>query len=129
TLVEAELMDVLEKEGVGCIAFSPLAQGMLTGKYLKGIPVGSRAQRADGALQVENITPEILEKINKWNRIARERGQTLAQMAISWLLKDPRVTSVLIGARTVEQLEENLKAAYNNTFTSEELWELEFASA
>ena len=119
--VEAELLEELEKEGVGCIAFSPLAQGMLTGKYLKGIPEGSRAQRADGALQAESITPEILEKINRWNRLALERGQTLAQMAISWLLKDPRVTSVLIGARTAEQLEENLKAAYNTSFTQEEL--------
>ncbi len=122
--VEAELLEELEKEGVGCIAFSPLAQGMLTGKYLKGIPEGSRAQRADGALQAESITPEILEKINRWNRVALERGQTLAQMAISWLLKDPRVTSVLIGARTVEQLEENLKAAYAGGFSKEELNEL-----
>jgi len=97
---------------------------MLTGKYLKGIPEGSRAQRADGALQAESITPEILEKINRWNRVALERGQTLAQMAISWLLKDPRVTSVLIGARTVEQLEENLKAAYAGGFSKEELNEL-----
>lgn len=122
--VEAELLEELEKEGVGCIAFSPLAQGMLTGKYLKGIPEGSRAKRADGALQAESITPEILEKINRWNRVALERGQTLAQMAISWLLKDPRVTSVLIGARTVEQLEENLKAAYAGGFSKEELNEL-----
>ena len=122
--MEADLLALLEKEGVGCIAFSPLAQGMLTGKYLQGIPEGSRAQRADGALQAESITPEILEKINRWNRVALERGQTLAQMAISWLLKDPRVTSVLIGARTVEQLEENLKAAYAGGFSKEELNEL-----
>ena len=76
------------------------------------------------ALQAESITPEVLDNINKWNGIARERGQTLAQMAISWLLKDPRVTSVLIGARTVEQLEENLKAAYAGGFSKEELNEL-----
>ncbi len=119
--VEDGLMDLLEAEGVGCIAFSPLAQGMLTGKYLKGIPEGSRAQRADGALQAENITPETLEKIIRWNRVAVERGQTLAQLAISWLLKDLRVTSVLIGARTVGQLEENLRAQDAPAFTAEEL--------
>ncbi|HQN82356.1 MAG: L-glyceraldehyde 3-phosphate reductase [Bacteroidetes bacterium ADurb.Bin139] len=123
--VEQGLLDLLEKEGVGCIAFSPLAQGMLTGKYLDGIPAGSRADRPTGALRRQNITHGLLEMIRRWKTVADKRGQTLSQMAISWLLKDPRVTSVLIGARTIEQLEENLGSTAAPAFTQEELLLLE----
>ncbi len=123
--VEKGLLDLLEKEWVGCIAFSPLAQGILTGKYLDGIPEGSRAARPSGALRRQNITPGELDKVRRWKKVADKRGQTLSQMAISWLLKDPRVTSVLIGARTLEQLEENLRSIAAPAFTQEELLLLE----
>ena len=106
--VENGLLDVVEKEGIGLIAFSPLAQGLLTDRYLKGIPEGSRASKPHGFLKQKDITPEKLEKIRKLNDIALSRGQTLAEMAIVWLLKDKRVTSVLIGASSVEQLQDNL---------------------
>ncbi len=99
--VENGLLDVVEKEGIGLIAFSPLAQGLLTNRYLKGIPEGSRASKPHGFLKQREITPEKLEKIRKLNEIALSRGQTLAEMAIVWLLKDNRVTSVLIGASSV----------------------------
>ena len=123
--VEGGLLDVLERNGVGCIPFSPLAQGMLTDKYLKGIPTDSRAAKASGYLQENQITPEILQKIKKLNEIAAERDQTLAQMALSWLLKDPRVTSVLIGASRVSQLEDSLKCLENNQFSEIELASIE----
>jgi L-glyceraldehyde 3-phosphate reductase len=118
--VEGGLLDVLEDEGVGCIAFSPLAQGMLTAKYLGGIPEDSRASR-NGSLSRDQITEQTLTHIRALNDIAATRGQSLAQMAVSWVLRDPRVTSALIGARTVAQLEENLAAAGKTTFTAEEL--------
>jgi L-glyceraldehyde 3-phosphate reductase len=118
--IEGGLLDVLEDEGVGCIAFSPLAQGMLTTKYLGGIPDDSRASR-NGSLSRDQITEQTLAHIRALNDIAAARGQSLAQMAISWVLRDPRVTSALIGARTVAQLEENLAAADKTTFTAEEL--------
>jgi L-glyceraldehyde 3-phosphate reductase len=121
--VEGGLLDVLERNGVGCIPFSPLAQGMLTDKYLKGVPADSRAAKASGYLQENQITPELLQKIKKLNEVARERGQSLAQMALSWLLKDPRVTSILIGASRVSQLEDSLKCLENTEFS-----ELEIAS-
>jgi L-glyceraldehyde 3-phosphate reductase len=121
--VEGGLLDVLERNGVGCIPFSPLAQGMLTDKYLKGVPADSRAAKASGYLQENQITPELLQKIKKLNEVAGERGQSLAQMALSWLLKDPRVTSVLIGASRVSQLEDSLKCLENTDFS-----ELEIAS-
>ncbi len=118
--IEHGLLDVLQREGVGCIAFSPLAQGMLTSRYLGGIPEGSRASRP-GSLSPDLLSPENLAHIRKLNDLAAARGQTLAQMAISWVLRDRRVTSALIGASSVSQLEENLKAASAPAFTSEEL--------
>jgi L-glyceraldehyde 3-phosphate reductase len=123
--VEDGLLDVLEQEGIGLIAFSPLAQGLLTDRYLKGIPDGSRASKPHGFLKQKDITPEKLDKIKKLNEIALLRGQTLAQMAIVWLLKDKRVTSVLIGASSVEQLNDNLGALKNPLFSKEELGKIE----
>jgi L-glyceraldehyde 3-phosphate reductase len=122
--VEDGLLDMLEKEGLGCIPFSPLAQGLLTDKYLNGIPEGSRASKSWGFLRPEQVTPA-LEKVKKLNDLAIERGQTLAQMALVWLLKDPRVTSVLIGASSVKQLEDNVAALKNMEFTTTELTQIE----
>ena len=122
---ENDLLDVIEKKGMGCIAFSPLAQGMLTNKYLNGIPTDSRAGKAHGALQSGQITPEIIGKINALNEIAIERNQSLAQMAIVWLLKDVRITSVLIGASSVEQLVDNVKSLNNLAFDERELGRIE----
>ncbi len=119
--VETSLLDVLDKHGIGCIAFSPLAQGMLTDRYLEGIPADSRAGKPTGFLKKEDITNEKLQVIRQLNDIAKERNQSLAQMAIAWLLKDPRVTSVLIGASSIQQLENNLKATENTHFDREEL--------
>jgi len=118
--IEGGLLDVLGREGVGCIAFSPLAQGVLTGKYLNGVPAGSRASQ-NGSLSSDQITPATLAHVRALNEIARARGQSLAQLALSWALRDPRVTSVLIGASSVAQLEENLAAAGHSDFTAEEL--------
>jgi L-glyceraldehyde 3-phosphate reductase len=118
--IEGGLLDVLEKEGVGCIAFSPLAQGLLSTKYLNGIPADSRASR-DGSLSKDQISEKTLTHVRALNDIAAARGQSLAQLAISWVLRDPRVTSALIGARNVGQLEENLAAAGKTEFTPAEL--------
>jgi L-glyceraldehyde 3-phosphate reductase len=118
--IEGGLLEVLGREGVGCIAFSPLAQGVLTGKYLNGVPAGSRASTS-GSLSSDQITPATLAHVRALNEIARSRGQTLAQMALSWVLRDPRVTSALIGASSVAQLEENLAAAAHTDFTADEL--------
>jgi L-glyceraldehyde 3-phosphate reductase len=118
--IESGLLDVLGQEGIGCIAFSPLAQGVLTGKYLGGVPAGSRAS-LNGSLSSEQIAPATLRHVQALNEIARSRGQTLAQLALSWVLRDPRVTSALIGASSVAQLEENLAAAAHTDFTDEEL--------
>jgi L-glyceraldehyde 3-phosphate reductase len=118
--IEGGLLDVLEAEGVGCIAFSPLAQGLLTTKYLDGIPAGSRASR-NGSLSQEQLNEKTLAHVRALNSIAAERGQSLAQMAVSWTLRDPRVTSALIGASSVAQLEENLAAADKTTFTADEI--------
>jgi L-glyceraldehyde 3-phosphate reductase len=118
--VEGGLMDVLEKEGIGCIPFSPLAQGLLSDKYLNGIPEGSRASKSWSFLKPEQVPPAI-EKVKKLNKIALQREQTLAQMAIVWLLKDQRVTSVLIGASSVSQLDDNVSALRNKKFTKAEL--------
>jgi len=118
--IEGGLLDVLDHEGVGCIAFSPLAQGVLTGKYLGGVPSGSRAS-LDGSLSSEQISAATLAHVRALAAIAEARGQSLAQLALSWALRDPRVTSVLIGASSVAQLEENLAAATNTDFTEEEL--------
>jgi L-glyceraldehyde 3-phosphate reductase len=119
--VEGGLLETLETLGMGCIAFSPLAQGVLTDRYLQGIPKDSRAGKPTGFLQPDQVTHEKLEIVNKLNSIARERGQSLAQMAIAWLLKDHRVTSVLIGASSVEQLNDNLKTLNNLSFSDDEL--------
>lgn len=123
--VENGLLDVLEMYGVGCIPFSPLAQGLLTDRYLKGIPGDSRASKAHGFLKTNDITPEKLEKINKLNQIAQRRNQSLAQMALSWLLKDKRVTTVLIGVSSTEQLDNNLACLKNRQFSVQELEEIE----
>jgi len=119
--VEKDLLNVLEQEGIGCIAFSPLAQGLLTNKYINGIPENSRANKAHGALQANQVTPEMVNRIKKLNEVAQNRGQSLAQMAIAWLLKDERVTSVLVGASSVNQLEDSLKSIQNIHFTHDEL--------
>ena len=118
--VENGLLDVIEKEQVGFIAFSPLAKGLLTGKYLNGIPADSRAAVDPRFLKKEDITQEITDKINKLNDVAKNRGQKLSQMALSWILKDERVTSVLIGASKPEQVLENIKAIDNTCFSQEE---------
>jgi L-glyceraldehyde 3-phosphate reductase len=122
---EAGLLDVLEKDGVGCIPFSPLAQGLLTNKYLHGIPEDSRAAKSTGFLQTSQVTDEVIGKIKNLNTLAEQRGQTLAQMALAWLLKDARVTSVLIGASKPEQLTDSLKALDKVNFSSEELEHIE----
>jgi len=119
--VESKLLPLLKEEGVGLIAFSPLAQGLLTNKYLKGIPENSRAAKPTGFLQKDQLTEKVLSKVRKLNDIAVSRGQSLAEMALAWLLKDDAVTSVLIGASSVEQLQDNLKALKNIQFTEEEL--------
>jgi L-glyceraldehyde 3-phosphate reductase len=123
--VEGGLLDVLEADGVGCIPFSPLAQGMLTNKYLHGIPEDSRAAKSTGFLQTDQITPERLEEIKQLNELALQRGQTLAQMALSWILKDPRITSVLIGASKPEQLADSLKCLDNLIFSADEIARIE----
>jgi aryl-alcohol dehydrogenase-like predicted oxidoreductase len=118
--IEGGLLDVLEREGIGCIAFSPLAQGVLTGKYLGGVPAGSRAS-LDGSLSSDQISEQTLAHVRALAEIASARGQSLAQMALSWALRDQRVTSVLIGASSVRQLEENLAAAGRSLFSDDEL--------
>src|SRR5277367_5137572 len=118
--IEGGLLDVLEREGAGCIAFSPLAQGVLTGKYLGGVPAGSRAA-LNGSLSQDQLSAQTLAHVRGLNEIARSRGQTLAQLAISWALRDSRVSSALIGASSVAQLEENLAAADLTDFTADEL--------
>jgi L-glyceraldehyde 3-phosphate reductase len=122
--VEEDLLDVLGREGVGCIVFSPLAQGMLTDKYLDGMPAGSRATR-DSSLPQDLLTEETLTHVRALNEIARQRGQTLAQMAVAWTLRDPRVTSSLVGASSVRQLEDTLGALENLEFSDEELAEID----
>jgi L-glyceraldehyde 3-phosphate reductase len=122
---EDGLMDVLGQEGVGCIPFSPLAQGMLTDKYLHGIPEDSRAAKSTGFLQKSQLTDHRLDQIKKLNDIAKKRGQSLAQMALAWLLKDERVTSVLIGASKPEQLADSLKCLDNIEFSADELAKIE----
>ena len=122
------LLDTLQNNGVGCIAFTPLAQGLLTGKYLNGIPQDSRMHREGN--KVRGLTPEMLTEANLnslrlLNEMAQQRGQSMAQMALSWLLKDDRVTSVLIGASRAEQLEENVQALNNLTFSTEELAQID----
>jgi L-glyceraldehyde 3-phosphate reductase len=122
--IENGLLDVLEKEGVGCIAFSPLAQGLLTDKYLGGIPDDSRAAR-EGSLSSSMISDETMEKVRALNEIASRRGQTLAQLALAWTLRDPRVTSALVGASSTEQLEANVAALDRLDFGDDELAEID----
>jgi L-glyceraldehyde 3-phosphate reductase len=123
--VEDGLLDVLEQEGIGCIAFSPLAQGLLTARYLDGnIPVASRAEQ-DGSFSKSMLSERNLASVRGLNRIAQQRGQTLAQMAISWVLRKPVVTSALIGASRWSQIEDCLGALKNTTFSAEELKEID----
>ena len=122
--IEPDLLEALGEEGVGCIVFSPLAQGVLTDRYLDGVPAGSRASRP-GSLSQEMLTEQTLEKVRRLNDLARRRGQTLAQMALAWTLRDPRVTSALIGASSVAQLEQNVGALDNLDFSPEELAEID----
>lgn len=119
--IEDKLLDILEKEGIGSIAFSPLAQGLLTDKYLNGIPEGSRAAKPHGFLRREEVTEEKIDKIRKLNEIAKKRNQSLAQMAIAWILRDKRITSVLVGVSSVEQLNDNIDSIKNLEFDTEEL--------
>ena len=122
--IEPELLEVLGQEGIGCIVFSPLAQGLLTDRYLNGIPADSRASQA-GSFSREMLTDETLAKVRALNQLAQRRGQTLAQMALAWTLRDPRVTSTLVGASSVAQLEQNLGALDKLAFAPEELSELD----
>ncbi|MGN6123319.1 MAG: L-glyceraldehyde 3-phosphate reductase [Sphingomonas oligoaromativorans] len=122
--IEGGLLDTLEELGAGCIAFSPLAQGMLTSKYLNGVPEDARAAKG-GSLGEKLLSEENIARIRALNAIARRRGQTLAQMAIAWVLRDRRVTSALIGARTVAQLDDSLDAVKNLAFSPEELAEID----
>ena len=123
--VEDGVLDVLENEGMGCIPFSPLEQGILTSKYLKGIPENSRAAKSTGFLQKDQVTNEVILKVLKLNEVAEERGQSLAQMAVAWLLKDNRVTSVLVGVSSEKQLLDNLGSLNNLEFTRTELEKIE----
>jgi L-glyceraldehyde 3-phosphate reductase len=121
--VEKELLDVLEEEHVGCVVFSPLAQGLLTNRYLRGVPSETRAARG-GSFRQAMLNKENLSKVRELNRIARRRGQTLPQMALAWVLREPRVTSALVGASSVEQLEQNLSALQMLDFAPDELAEI-----
>jgi L-glyceraldehyde 3-phosphate reductase len=126
--IEAGLLDVLGREGIGCIVFSPLAQGILTGKYASGIPAGSRASH-EGSLPVSELTETTTASVRALSEIAVARGQSLAQLALAWVLRDQRVTAAVIGASSVAQLEENLAATAGPTFTSEELAAIDGAAA
>src|ERR1700737_3366316 len=122
--IEPDLLEVLGKEGIGCITFSPLAQGLLTDRYLNGIPAGSRASQP-GSFSKDLLTDETLAKVRALNQIAQRRGQTLAQMALAWTLRDPRVTSTLVGASSVAQLEQNVGALDKLGFSADELREID----
>jgi L-glyceraldehyde 3-phosphate reductase len=123
--IEKDLLNVLEEDGIGCIAFCPLAQGLLTNRYLAGIPEGSRAAKPHGFLKPSQLTPQRLDQVRKLNDLALARGQTLAQMALTWVLRNPRVTSALIGASRVAQIEENIKALTAAHLTDAELSAIE----
>ena len=122
--IEPDLLEVLEAEGAGCIVFSPLAQGLLTDKYLNGVPPGSRASQP-GTFSSEMLTEQVLSKVRALNQIAARRGQSLAQMAVAWTLRDPGVTSALVGASSVRQLEQNVAALDNLDFSEAELKEID----
>jgi L-glyceraldehyde 3-phosphate reductase len=119
--IETGLTRVLEQEGIGCIPFCPLAQGLLTDRYLGGIPADARAAKSHGFLKAEMITPAVLAKVQKLNELAQARGQKLAQMALAWVLRNPVITTALIGASKVSQIEDNLAALKNPAFSAEEL--------
>jgi L-glyceraldehyde 3-phosphate reductase len=123
--IEHGLMEVLQKEGIGCIVFSPLAQGLLTDRYLNGIPSDSRAASPTGFLKSKDITPKVIEKVKRLNKIAKVRGQSMAQMAVAWVLRLPGVTSALVGASTVKQVEDNIAALNNLHFAPQELTQIE----
>ncbi len=123
--VEGGLLDVLGNEGVGCIPFSPLAQGLLTDKYLHGIPADSRVATSGIFLKESNLTPDKLDKVRRLNEVAQQRGQKLVHMALSWLLKDDRITSVLIGASKPEQITDSLQCLSNIVFSAEELGKID----
>jgi L-glyceraldehyde 3-phosphate reductase len=123
--VEADLLDTLQDQGMGCIVFSPLAQGLLTGKYLAGVPADSRKARNSPSFRENFLQEGTLDKIRKLTAIAERRGQTLAQMALAWVLRDPRISSALIGASRISQLEENVAALSNLSFAPEELQEID----
>ena len=123
--IEDGLQDVLDEEGIGSIAFSPLAQGLLTNKYLGGIPEDSRAASVTGFLKTDHVTKEKVDKVIKLNDIAKQRGQNMAQMALAWVLRGERVTSVLIGASKVEQIEDSINCLNNLDFSTEELTKIE----
>ncbi len=122
---EASLLDVLREEGVGCIVFSPLAQGLLTDKYLTGIPADSRASKPHGFLKRDQVTEDKISKVRRLNELAQARGQTLAQMALAWVLRHPEVTSAVIGASKVAQIEDGVGALKKLEFEKEELGEIE----
>lgn len=119
--IEEDLLETLDEEGMGCIVFSPLAQGLLTERYLNGIPADSRAGRPTGFLRPEHITQENIAKVRKLSALARQRGQSMAQMAIAWILRQPGITSALVGASRVSQIEESVAALNNLDFTQSEL--------
>jgi L-glyceraldehyde 3-phosphate reductase len=123
--IEDSLLDVLEQEGIGCIVFSPLAQGLLTDRYLNGVPQGARATKTDRVWLTEDDVNASLDKVRKLNEIARRRGQSLAQMAIAWILRKRQVTSVLVGVSSVKQMEDNLAALNNLSLSVEELQAIE----
>nr|MBP8023773.1 aldo/keto reductase [Paludibacter sp.] len=122
--IETEVLPLAAEEGVGFIGFSPLAQGMLSDKYLNGIPEHSRAALSHGFLQKSQITPELVERLVKLNDIAQQRGQTLAQMALAWCFHKPQVNSVIVGTSSVKQLQDNIAALENTHFSDEELWRI-----
>lgn len=122
--IENSVLPLADENGVGFIAFSPLAQGILSDKYLHGIPENSRAAHSYGFLQKSQLTPEVIEKISKLNDIAAHRSQSLAQMALAWCLHKPQVNSVIVGTSSVKQLQDNINALKNVTFTDDELWRI-----
>ena len=123
--IEPELLDTFEAEGIGCIGFTPLAQGILTDRYLDGIPAGSRAATEGSGLSPNQMNEQTLARVRGLNEIAASRGQTLAAMALAWTLRDPRMTSTLVGASSVEQLEANVAALDKLNFSDEELEEID----
>ena len=120
--IEQTVLPLTKEKGIGFIAFSPLAQGLLSNKYLNGIPENSRAAQSYGFLQKDQVTPELVKKLKKLNEFAKSRGQSLAQMALAWCLHDRQVTSVIVGTSSVKQLKDNIGALENTVFTDEEMW-------